>query len=67
MAATLLVTLVVVAATPARAEALEPMILIALVSAGLAVLVLVVFLIVASTADSRGAASEDGRMAALSP
>jgi hypothetical protein len=59
MSAILLAALVVTLATPARAEALEPFIIIGLATVAVAVLVVVVYLIVASASDSRGAAATD--------
>ena len=49
----LLVVLVVTIATPARAEALEPMTILALVSAGIVVVILVGYLIAANVDSSR--------------
>ena len=55
----LLVALAVTLATPARAEALEPFVIIGIATAAVAVFVLVIYLVVASSSDSRGAAATD--------
>lgn len=61
MSAVLLAALVVTLATPARAEALEPFIIIGIATVAVAVFIVVVYLIVASASDSRGAAATDVR------
>ncbi len=54
----LLVVLAVTVATPARAEALEPMTILALVSLGIAVVIVVGYLIVANVSGSRMAQAD---------
>jgi hypothetical protein len=55
LALVLAVVMLVLAATPARAEALEPMTIVALVGLALAGIVLIAYLIVANVEGSRAA------------
>ena len=55
----LLVTLVVGFATPGRAEALEPTLIIGLASAAVVVVILIVFLVVANMHESQQTAAAD--------
>ena len=63
LALVLVVTLVIMAVQPARAEALEPLMIVAIVGAGVVVLILALYVVVASVSESRHAAQaapEDG-------
>jgi hypothetical protein len=55
-AVVLVVTLSLTLAAPARAEAVEPLLIMGIASAAVVVVILVVYLIVANTRDSRKAA-----------
>jgi hypothetical protein len=59
--AALLAALLVILATPARAEALEPFIIIGIATVAVALFIVVVYLIVASASGPRGAAATDVR------
>jgi hypothetical protein len=57
----LLVTLVVGFATPGRAEAIEPTLIIAIASAAAVVVILIVFLVVANMHESQQTAAADAQ------
>ena len=64
LAFTLVALLTLTLAAPARAEALEPLTLVAIASLVVVGVVLIVFLIVANMADSRGTATRELRYVA---
>ena len=63
LALVLVVVMLVLAATPARAEALEPTLIIALVGVAVAGLVLIAYLIIANVEGSKSRVDEGSRMA----
>ena len=58
VAVVLVVALALTVATPAKADAIEPMTILAIASAGVVILILVVYLIVANVSDNRRAADD---------
>lgn len=58
VAVVLVVALALTVATPAKADAIEPMTILAIVSAGVVVLIVIVYLIVANASESRRAADD---------
>lgn len=65
IALVLVLVMLITAATPARAEAIEPLTILAIASAAVVVIILVTFLIVANMSDRRMAEVPDDRPVAV--
>jgi hypothetical protein len=63
IALVLVLVMLITAATPARAEAIEPLTILAIASAAVVVIILITFLVVANMSDRRQADVPDDRPA----